>query len=1527
MDKFADLELSLHPRGADGYAVELRFSQPGDDADIRLIRDGSSPVTFDFELLRGLQNDDTAYGQALAERLFADPALLSACEKARDTAQTLNAALRLRFCINAPELHDLRWETLRHPTDGAPFCTDELVVFSRYLSSLDWRPVRASPPGDLRALVVIANPTNLDKDRLAPIDVAGELRRAEASLGAIAVTALASGGSATLGNVITHVREGYDVLYLVAHGTLRDREPWLLLEDEAGALAPVKGAELVVRLKQLQQRPRLVVLASCQSAGTDYDGGVLAALGPRLAEIGIPAVLAMQGSIAIATVEQFMPRFFKELQADGQIDRAIAVARGLVRDRDDWWMPVLFMRLKSGRLWESGGAATRKPSDAEIAKGLDRLGPLLAERAPVLSAALATQAEILRRAPAEPQSQDQQRARADALAEVDRMCEEALDIGFAELALGAEPPKIDLRRPFRGLESFRVEDQPFFFGREALTEHLLGRLASHPFLAVLGPSGSGKSSVVLAGLVPALQAREPGLALASFKPGSDPLAQLDAALANLAQPYLLLADQFEEVFTLCADTVRRQAFFDRLLAIAKSQRVIVTMRADFWGDCAPYPELRAAMQAHQELIAPMDAAELRQAIERQAAAVGLRFEADLVGTILDDVRGEPGAMPLLQHILLQLWERRHGRWLRVGEYQALGGVQQAIGRTADAVYEQLSPDQREQMRTIFVRLTRVDEEGALGGEQRDTRRRVAWEELAPADSQGGVDVLVPMLAGARLVITSTNAVTGRREVEVVHEALIRSWSRLRAWLDEDRAVLRMRETVRRAAQEWQEHERDESYLAHRGRRLDELKTLADHPRVTLNDLERAYLDACRARDLQQRRLRIAARIDYTPGASDSIPSMLKVVLSLPGQSDELQRINAYQVADSIAVEIDRNALGAVEHDGAAYGQRLSEYFFANMQAREIFIRALADTHESATPLRIQWQIDANAADIQALAWETLCGPEDNAPLLANSRIYSSRIIGGASLRLRSMRKLRALVAGAGSGQPGAEAPDGQAPAAELGDIPQTTLAPGGISLDNLLAQLREGYDILYLACRGELSDGEVWLWLDDATGAATRVFGQQLLSQMCELQSKLRLVVLASQPAADALAGGDRGWLSSLGRQIVQDGVTAALLLPAALTPETRAQFLAALFGDVQSDGQIDRAVAVARAAVRERPDWWMPVLLSGSERCALWYAPGFGDDRKGFERWPALVRSISHGRVTPFLGPGLVEPYFGARSEIALRWAETYGFAGRSSGKADLAQVAEYLAVNQDQGFPRVELVEYLRNEALRRYGDRLPEAARAAPLPELLTAISAEQRARDPNDVHTLLAQLPVPIYVTINQDPLLAEALRATGKQPVVELCRWNEDIETLPSSYDDEPDYRPTPQRPLVFHLFGHLADPDSLVITEGDYFDFLIGVAANKELIPTVVRQAVADTALCYIGQEVDDRSFDFLFRSLASLPGKSRRRPRYSHLLQCEPQQRDHTQRYLEARYQADDISIYWGGTDDFVLELQRRIGEAAKDM
>jgi len=351
MSQYADLEIVFRKRDERSYALSFRYSSPDDEADHPALKE--PVITLDSAALLG--DDAKAYSAALTTAFFT-PEVKAEFGRFRDITQQKSSILRVRLAIDssAPELHAIRWETLRDPylppeqTDAHLF-TGEQTVVSRFLTSGDWRPVRLQPKAALRALVVIANPSTSSGYGLEPIDVTGETARIKQAMTGISVTALAPGGAVLLNDLAIKLREGFDILYLVCHGKLVNQEPYLYLDEGR----PDLGLDLVQRIRELDQRPRMVVLASCQSAGKDEVG--LAALGPKLAEAGVPAVIAMQGNILMSTAAAFMKRFFTELLVDGQIDRAMSVARGEVRKADDFWMPVLFLRLRNGRIWYEPG--------------------------------------------------------------------------------------------------------------------------------------------------------------------------------------------------------------------------------------------------------------------------------------------------------------------------------------------------------------------------------------------------------------------------------------------------------------------------------------------------------------------------------------------------------------------------------------------------------------------------------------------------------------------------------------------------------------------------------------------------------------------------------------------------------------------------------------------------------------------------------------------------------------------------------------------------------------------------------------------------------------------------------------------------------------------------------------------------------------------------------------------------------------------------------------------------------------------
>jgi WD40 repeat protein len=386
--------------------------------------------------------------------------------------------------------------------------------------------------------------------------------------------------------------------------------------------------------------------------------------------------------------------------------------------------------------------------------------------------------------------------------------------------------------PYRGLAAFRREDGDVFCGREEIVASMLERLTESGFLAVVGASGSGKSSLARAGVGPAFQRVRSGV-VAVITPGADPNGSLERALAA-GTPALLVVDQLEELFTFSSDEAGRDAFVDALVDLweSGSTAVLVTLRSDFYGRCANHPRLAAAVAWHQHLLGPMGVGELRRVIEGPARFAGLRFEAGLVDTMLKDVEDEPGALPLLSHALYETWARRDGRVLTFAGYRDAGGVQGAISHTAEEVFARCDERERRLVREMFLRLTE------LGEATEDTRRRVSLPELVP-DGDDGPDAsaLVERLAGARLLVVDDDT------AEIAHEALIREWPRLREWLTEDREQLRTLRQLTIAARAWEENGRDDADL-YRGTRLGMAAEQTPDARP-LSRLEREFVEASR----------------------------------------------------------------------------------------------------------------------------------------------------------------------------------------------------------------------------------------------------------------------------------------------------------------------------------------------------------------------------------------------------------------------------------------------------------------------------------------------------------------------------------------------------------------------------------------------------------------------------------------------------------------------------------------------------------
>ena len=432
------------------------------------------------------------------------------------------------------------------------------------------------------------------------------------------------------------------------------------------------------------------------------------------------------------------------------------------------------------------------------------------------------------------------------------------------LAGAATPTKIGVC-PFKGLASFESADADYFFGREGLVAELVARLVGARLLGILGPSGSGKSSVLRAGLLPALAGGvlpgSGGWRRLLLRPGEHPLEELRRVLLSGARDplaealdalppegrLLLAVDQLEELFTACSSEDERTSFCDALASAAADPHgramVVVALRADFYGRFAAYPALSELLGANQVLVGQMQASELRRAVELPARRVGLAVEPELVDALVDDVEGEPGALPLLSTALLELWQKRELNTLTLAAYHESGGVHGAVARLAEGTYARIPDDHKPIARAIMLRL--VGESEA----HEPVRRRAPLAELDLERSGPATDVL-GTLADSRLVTVDEGA------VEVAHEALLREWPRLSEWMEEDSEGRRLRRHVTQAATEWDTAGRDQGELYRGARLAAALDWSADHA-FELNELERAFV--AESREASEREAKRARR--------------------------------------------------------------------------------------------------------------------------------------------------------------------------------------------------------------------------------------------------------------------------------------------------------------------------------------------------------------------------------------------------------------------------------------------------------------------------------------------------------------------------------------------------------------------------------------------------------------------------------------------------------------------------------------------
>jgi serine/threonine protein kinase/WD40 repeat protein len=567
----------------------------------------------------------------------------------------------------------------------------------------------------------------------------------------------------------------------------------------------------------------------------------------------------------------------------------------------------------------------------------------------------------------------------------------------------------ETRNPFKGLRAFTEADSDDFRGRQRLVDRLVEAMrrpgSAGRLVAAVGPSGSGKSSVVRAGLLPSLRhGAIEGSAdwfITTMVPGANPFEELESALIRIAAAppgplaelmrandrgiaravkqvipeehaeLVIVIDQFEELFTLVADEDERRDFIDGLIAAVKEPRsrvrVVATIRADFWDRPLRYPNLAALLETAAVTVSPLSADELERVIVDPVAEQGMAYEPGLVARISAEVVDQPGALPLLQYTLTQLFERHVSGLLTSAAFDELGGVAGSVAQRAEEIYGDLDDTQRGAAQRLFGRLV------TLGEGVEDTRRRVALAELGDDAANRQV---IDAYGQARLLAFDRDPATSAPTVEVAHEALIREWPRLRAWLDDDRDELRLHRHLTLAATTWTEGDRDAGEL-YRGARLASAEVLVASDAVNLNDAEAEFLsislarrdDEERAERHRVRRLRrlvtataIVAVLTLIAGAAalwqwnraDDEAAQAEASAQEAADNAATAKQNAQQ-AEANASEADANAARAdasaaeAEASAALAEERATEAEAAERQADIERLRAVALNTAEVSP--------------------------------------------------------------------------------------------------------------------------------------------------------------------------------------------------------------------------------------------------------------------------------------------------------------------------------------------------------------------------------------------------------------------------------------------------------------------------------------------------------------------------------------------------------------------------------------------------
>lgn len=848
---YASLEIYLcQIDSSDDYTIELSHS---------VASSGLKPdvlprfkIQFDYEQLLEAMVDIEKYGMMLWDILFSHAQLREYFLFARRNAQSADIPLRvgLRLSSDDERLHALAWESLRNPENGDILFADERFIFSRWVERVDDRtPLVLRALDKLHTIIAIASPQDLHDYNLKPVEFSADAEWIDELRAVSRVTLISqrhSKKTASLSNIIMEADYDSAILCLVCHGKIEDGKSFLFLENEDGNTERVLAEEFVRLLNGRSRRPSLVLLLSCSSAGTVLGDGLIAA-GPTLARTGIPAVIAIQGQLPMNVANRALQNFFRKLlKHNADVDLAVAAARAAILNEPNWWSIILFSIIRDGKIWKTPDSKMRDRQQ-ELQERLSELTPR------EYHASVPIIAEGIVRITSDQSALDsfqaifEQRKHEQALQAVlalrDKVVEtkhfrvsvepgerffalrvQELESGRQEVVEIKYPPC-----PYLGMVSYSREDAHLFFGRNRELETIRQRLGKHKRVFIIGASGSGKSSLLLAGVQPRLRGWGLGQGdVIVLRPGSKPFQSLmteltrrhfgDHSRETILNPDLLLDkykkednrslflifDQFEELFTV-AERIERERFLTTVqkLAALPACRMVIAVRADFFGDMTR-TEIGPIPEAQRVRLEPLGGKALIEALVEPAKRLHVKLDSRLVETILKDASHEPGALPPIQETMVRLWEKVNAREIALGAYQELEDVSDsgnvlaaALAVQAEATFESFDDEEQLVTQRIFLRLVQFGEGRA------DTRRQQLVDDLlSTASSSVQFNRVLQKLVEDRLLTVGNSSSHFARSVDLAHEALISGWPRLNQWVKERRDYEQLRRKFEMKTREW-----------------------------------------------------------------------------------------------------------------------------------------------------------------------------------------------------------------------------------------------------------------------------------------------------------------------------------------------------------------------------------------------------------------------------------------------------------------------------------------------------------------------------------------------------------------------------------------------------------------------------------------------------------------------------------------------------------------------------------------------------